>query len=102
MTNLEICKKIAEIEGVHGETSVHAKTGCIGRRYIDGSFKPYNPLKDDALCFQFAVDDKMMLSWTECPAGSGRAYFVNVDDKSTDYFDTPNKAVCMAKLEIFL
>ncbi len=52
MNDLEICKRIAEIEKQHGDFSVHAKTGAFGRRYIDGTFTPYNPLTDDALCFQ--------------------------------------------------
>jgi hypothetical protein len=117
LTDLQICKRIAEIELlstiVVGDKLVNVKFGSLtmnGADYSDlndaaratyNAYNIYNPLTDDALCFKFAVDDKMMLSWVECPAGSGKAYFVNVGDKSTDYCDTPNRAVCMAKLKVF-
>jgi len=112
VNDLEICKRIAEIEGKTGhefmgvfvlsENFNEAVNESHSNSY-SFSVKPYayNPLSDDALCFKFAVDGKMELQWTECPAGTGKAYFVNVDVNSTDYCDTPNRAVCMAKLGIF-
>ena len=103
MYNLEICKRIAEIEGliIAPYSPVSDWLMVHTMQTVDSSVTPFDPLTDDALCFKFAVDDKMMLSWVECPAGSGKAYFVNVGDKSTDYCDTPNRAVCMAKLKVF-
>ena len=54
MGNSEICKRIGEIENLHGDFSTHS-SGAYGRRYIDGSFTPYNPLADDALCFKLMI-----------------------------------------------
>jgi hypothetical protein len=100
MNDLEICKRIAEIEGANVRVNGDFLDDMDNLGY-QGQPHYYNPLTDDALCFKFAVDDKMMLSWVECPAGSGKAYFVNVNGKSTSYCDTPNRAVCMAKLKVF-
>ena len=98
LTDLEICKRIAEIEK-------------IGHQHIQYTDKPfivsmathseYNPLTDDALCFQFCYKDDIRVSFTECPAGSGRAYWAVRGGLQTDYCDTPNRAVCMAKLKVF-
>ena len=60
-----------------------------------------NPLTDDALCFRFCYEDGISVHYVDCPAGSGMAYFANKNSKSTNYCDTPNRAVCLAKLNIF-
>ena len=115
MDDLSICKRIAEIEGkefylLESGDEIYPlikvwhdsvlKDNCVPKKYFEAH--DYNPLTDDALCFKFAVDEQMMLSWTECPAGSGKAYFVVVDGNTTNYCDTPNRAVCMAKLKEFI
>ena len=100
LDDLSICKRIGEIESLNGDFGTHLN-GAHGRRYIDGSFKYYNPLTDDALCFQFCYKDDIRVSFTECPAGSGRAYWAVRGGLQTDYCDTPNRAVCMAKLKVF-
>ena len=72
LTDLQICKRIAEIEG-------HETLPCD--EYQEGDFyivindhgEDYNPLTDDALCFQLMVK------------------YV--------YDDSPNKAICLAIIE---
>lgn len=104
MDDLEICKKIAEIDGatsllIYRDGSVNAtfdKPSAHDRTVFD-----YNPLTDDALCFKFVTELELRVMHAECPAGSGKAYFVSNGINQTDYFDTPNKAVCMAKLGFF-
>jgi hypothetical protein len=51
MNDLDMCKRMGEIEKLNGDFGTNKK-GYKGRRYIDGSFSPYDPLTDDALCFQ--------------------------------------------------
>jgi len=91
MDDLEICKRIAEIEGIpvwDGKNEVSfQKTGL-----------PYNPLTDDALCFQLMVKYKVQFnnclrdneSITNCCVGNK---YVTQKNKS------PNKAVCLAIIE---
>ena len=97
LTDLEICKRIAEIEGC---IDIHENNGNIWHKKDYETLK-YNPLTDDALCFQFCHQDDIYVSYTECPAGSGKAYWAVKDGMQTDYCDTPNRAVCMAKLGVF-
>lgn len=56
MTDLEICKRIAEIEGYMVSTDV--KPSC-GSAYVnmhpDNCYGNYNPLTDKALCFDLMV-----------------------------------------------
>ena len=105
LTDLEMCKCIAEIEGVKFTVAggkiaadtfqVHELFSCAHMGFI------FNPLTDDALCFRFCYKDGISVHYVDCPAGSGRAYFANKNSNSTNYCDTPNRAVCLAKLNIF-
>ena len=66
LTDLEICKRIAEIEGVKyrvitegDDVYLKPKTeGIVENRVCSKEFwlgEEYNPLADDALCFQLMV-----------------------------------------------
>ena len=48
MSDLELCKKFAELEGKNGDFGASLK-GCFVMKYIDGSQSPYNPITDLAL-----------------------------------------------------
>lgn len=108
MTDLEICKRIAEIEGdtwtlenfafyddEQFQTPFYLKQK---ERVLFGSIK--NPLADDALCFQLMVKYKVSLldehyngicdKWVAEIHHSNEKYGV---DKS------PNKAICLAIIE---
>ncbi len=63
LTDLEICQRIAEIEGL--EISCEWDCGnngiLIGKG--DGDLKDYNPLTDDALCFKLMVKHNVSLTY---------------------------------------
>jgi len=114
LTDLEICKRIAEIEGKKG----HEFMGVfvLGENYNEAvneshsnsySFSPchyeYSPLTDDAICFQLMVKyDCDLISpyrpnndthW-EC-----QIFTDNCTDAVSIYNDSPNKAICLAIIE---
>jgi hypothetical protein len=96
-TDLEICKRIAEIEGL---------VFCTGNRYArieiwkDGKvykYEKYNPLTDDALCF------KLMLKYETSLTYGGYAVIAEALIKKEDgehSFATqaycPKRAICLA------
>lgn len=89
LTDLEICKKIADIEGLMFDTG-----GRYARIEIwkDGKifkYKKYNPLKDDALCFKLMKKHKIDLEFEYLEGGNVRA------DNSIEGKD-PNMAICLA------
>lgn len=88
LTDLEICKKIAKIEGV--DYSVH--TSAVGLAYTDelGEVLWYNPLKNDALCFRLMVKHEVSIDF-DCVRD------VNISGFGFYGFDSsPNKAICLA------
>ena len=56
LTDLEICKRIAEIEGYRVSTDVRPSCGsAYANIYPDNCYGNYNPLTDKALCFDLMV-----------------------------------------------
>ncbi len=98
LTNLEICKSLAAIECVKVTQRINFGELLFLKNDIN---KIFNPLTDDALCFRFCYQDNISVSYTECPAGTGKAYYASKDGNTTDYQATPNMAVCLAKIGIF-
>ena len=115
MDDLEICKKIAEIEKINYTTCVNVKV-CPARNAIyfreyEGNrpapmytkaLREYNPLTDDALCFRLMVKYKVELDfWSSeaeiyfCPEYDERIP-VTVDCKD---MKKPNKAICLCIIE---
>lgn len=96
LTDLKICKRIAEIEGVELNHSVIGREGiCVTVPAAGYMRATYNPLTDDALCFQLMVKYEVDISFlggyveAECYA----ADLINLHrhgDKSL------NHAICMA------
>lgn len=96
LTDLEICKNIAEIEGY--KTSVtDNKQGIWASFYKNDCYGWFNPLIDDALCFQLMLKhdirllnnsedgkNKYVAMWSHCRGE---------DDES------PHKAICLAIIE---
>ncbi len=101
MDDLEICKRIAEIEGI----PIYREDNFF---YGDGYFRVdtfaglapmmYNPLTDDALCFQLMVNYKVSVFYEH-------GYAAIVDDDSGEYvgdaslYEAPNKAILLAIIE---
>lgn len=106
LSDLEICKRIAKIEGyIPTEEHCHIFGKWInsnsGKRH--GSLLTYgdfNPIKDDALCFQLMVKHKVIPGY--CRDGTNYAVIdhpnqpVAVADCNAD---DPNKAICLAIIE---
>tara|TARA_R110000803_G_scaffold120836_3_gene188932 strand:- start:910 stop:1218 length:309 start_codon:yes stop_codon:yes gene_type:complete len=97
MDNLDICKRIAKIEGVEllGPNKLNYKPANTMCAVI------YNPLEDDALCFQLMIKYRMQLSRLPnldyiCKK---QGVFVNINS-TTKGIDSPNKAICLAIIEL--
>ena len=101
LTDLEICKRIAEIDG----TAVHEHKSVLSGFVLlnSESYETYNPLTDDALCFKLMVKYNMPpnycydLKLYEC---------FYTEDTSTILMgggtvvnESPNKAICMTIIE---
>lgn len=101
LTDLEICKRLAEIEGATETFITRDKTitALFDRVSAhDRTAYNYNPLTDDALCFQLMVKYKIsLIQHQDCTA----VYCIwNHDEKhSTETLTNPNKAICLAIIE---
>ena len=113
LTDLEICKRIAEIEGKDfyllesgGDTyplikvwqdSV-LKDKCVPKRFFEA--RDYNPLADDALCFKLIVKYKVEICYDDKDVSiyeDGDRKYIAISTKS--FTDKPNKAICLAIIE---
>ncbi len=103
MTDLEICKRIAEIEGI----SEYRFINYCNAEYDDEcrliSVDHYNPLTDKALCFDLMVKyDVVYLNeeaFADCGDGAGPecgGYYSTGYGVSTS---SPQKAICLAIIE---
>lgn len=100
LTDVEICKKIGVIEKCNGDFGVNKATGHYGRRYIDGSFSPYNPLTDDALCFRLMVKYEVAFCQVfYLNSDKDDLYTATISPCDGVYSGTPNKAICLAIIE---
>ena len=101
MNDLEICKRIAEIEFDDliscYEHEFHGI--CIDKSLLMVFREEYNPLTDDALCFQLMVKYKTQLK--KVTNGDGwAASFNRLNHSICTLFNTsPNKAICLAIIE---
>lgn len=100
LTNLEICKKIAEIEGFTIPECGHTNDGVWCSFMPNNCYGHYNPLTDDALCFQLMVKHKMQLTTLICGdyICVKQNVFVNINNL-TKGLSSPNKAICLAIIE---
>ena len=91
MNDLEICKRIAEIEG-------YSKLGTVWGELVivsnEDDTTSYNPLTDDALCFglvkKYGVE--IIPQWDRVSANNGI-------ECTHEYAKNPNKAICLAIIE---
>jgi hypothetical protein len=98
LTDLEICKRIAEIEGL---------IFCTGNRYArieirkEGKlykYSQYNPLTDGALCFKLMVKYKISLIQHQ---NNNAVYCIwDHDEKhATNTMWNANRSICLAIIQ---
>ena len=99
MDDLELCKRIAEIDNCDVTLILKSDIECKTWLYNNNTGDEYNPLTDDALCFQLMVKYKVALlpcmnEWTTQTLGSRDGLdFITLNDKS------PNRAILLAIIE---
>jgi hypothetical protein len=96
LTDLEICKRIADIEGFN--VGIWHDFIAITDPKDDKYLGEYNPLKDDALCFQFMVKDKIRLVYEY--DGTWLCFSNDTANNLLSKSSNPNKAVYLAKIEL--
>jgi len=107
LTDLEICKRIAEIENLMFCTGGRYKRIEIWKNGKVFKYEKYNPLTDDALCFKLMVKYKVLITWQEfndnCTAViDGTSEDVPFPFAVADINnDNPNKAICLAIIEAY-
>jgi hypothetical protein len=108
LTDMQICKNIAEIEGFTfaGWSEKQGKPSVLK----DGSKNQgryYNPLTNDALCFQLMIKYKVKLDYTSNFFSQAIVQDFEGDDEdavlsSVSYWSdecSHNKAICLAIME---
>jgi hypothetical protein len=105
LTDLEICQRIAEIEGV--TATVNVAIEAISNQKYNSIFNPnnitspptfgeiYNPLTDDDLCFKLMIKYKISLIQHQ---NNTAVYCIwDHDEKhATNTMTNPNRAICLA------
>ncbi len=98
INDLEICARIAEIEGLKYRVNKNLQAVMTGSKWDSCE---YNPLEDDALCFQLMVKYETGCS----PCGrivysDKKVYCAKAKDgKELQMHTSPNKAICLAIIE---
>lgn len=99
LTDLEICKRIAKIEGY--QTEYFGGYECCafkGDEHMKPhigkyDFIPYNPITDDGLCFRLMVKYGISVFTHEY------GYYANMNSEhsvSRSFTESPNRAICLA------
>ena len=114
MNDLDICKRMARIEGVNYTVCINAKLypsrNAIYFREYEGNrpapteskkLKEYNPLTDDDLCFKLMIKYSVNLNIQDTSRQNVlHKYIACVDDFGVGIDKTsPNKAICLAIIE---
>ena len=103
LTDLEICEKVANVEGFDIEVRTLSgykempfdKIRVFAKGVYGAFFSVYNPLTDDALCFRLMVKYKISLIQHQ---NNTAVYCIwNHNEKhATATITNPNKAICLA------
>ena len=104
MDSLEICKRIAEIDGeiVSVKQMPSGLVLFYGAELEDRRPK-YNPLTDDALCFQLMIKYKIDVVWVSSLLNNDDRVYAKNTALSNLVNEKPNrgtnKAICLAIIE---
>lgn len=108
LTDLEICKRIAGIEGIDVKVNIKRTNLLDVNNPLDidshsrvfGGYKEYNPLTDDALCFRLMVKHKVSLL-DEYNHGICDKWIAEISSANGLYSadENPNKAILLAIIE---
>jgi hypothetical protein len=95
LTDLEICQRIAEIEGAKETLFSRVKPKELTAVFDGNTTFNYNPLTDDALCFKLMVKYKISLIQHQ---NNTAVYCIwDHDEKhATNTMTNPNRAICLA------
>ena len=102
MDDLDICRRIAKIEGLRVSKDVKPKCGSVyANIYPNDCYGNYNPLTDNALCFQLMIKYSVNLNIQDTSRKNVfHKYIACVDDFGVGLDKTsPNKAICLAIIE---
>lgn len=106
MTDLEICNRLAEIEGAKETFHSISKPTSLTAVFENRTSFGYNPLTDDALCFKLMVKHSVELSPMFSGCWCATIAKVYTFDEEIDHWlcpswldDNPNKAICFAIIE---
>jgi len=97
MTDLEICKRIAQIENKYDE--LLGKQASYNSRLVHVQEEAnitrwFNPLTDKKLCFELMVKHKIEVEWLGDECGAYRD-----DLKGEIHDESPQRAICLAIIE---
>ena len=99
MNDLEICKRIAEIEGHETLPLSEYQKGDF-YIVINGHGEGYSPLIDDALCFQLMVKYEVNVDSYLGVTSISSDYTNKPNIAQVSYMDyTINKAICLTIIE---
>lgn len=91
LSDFEVCKRVAEIEGVNFKLSCDEFSLIAKSEFF---WLEYNPIEDDELCFQLMLKYKIdWLNRTSLKTGAAKIGDILVPHES------PNKAICLAIIE---
>jgi hypothetical protein len=98
MTDLEICKRVAEIGGLIVSKDVKPSCGgAFASIHPNGCYGVYNPLTDDALNHQLMIKYKIDLDFTD--DGYTRAWEYHHICGQDTLNKSTNKAILLAIIE---
>ncbi len=101
MNDLEICKRIAEIEGAKETLYSRIKPKELTAVFDNSTHFNYNPLTDDALCFQLMVKYKVRMHWLweENDGTPHYEAYINEDGSDIKYGKSPNEIILLCIIE---
>lgn len=93
---MEICTRIADIEGIDYFTS----EGVVSYQNDLGMCREYNPLTDDALCFQLMVRYSVEIEFYPDGTVDARVTDLNISRVRKNITgQNANEAICLAIIE---